>query len=53
MAETKTRENYRKLALDKALQYAETRTLNPKEFLDLMETIYQFLTNKTKNVKQQ
>lgn len=47
------RENYRKLALDKALQYAETRTINPKEFVDLIELLYIFLTNKTKNGRQQ
>lgn len=43
------RENNRKLALEKALQYVETRALNPKEFQEMMETIYNFLTNKTKN----
>ena len=43
------RENNRKLALEKALLYVETRALNPEEFIKLTEAILNYLTNKTKN----
>lgn len=34
--------NYRKLVVIQALQFVETRALNPKEFLEFIENLYQF-----------
>ena len=50
------RENNRKLALDKALEYhsnASFKQLSPEEFMAFVNNLYLYLTNKTSNGKQQ
>jgi hypothetical protein len=42
--------NYRKLAVIQALQYIETRALNPKEFLEFIEGLYQFYIKDVTNL---
>ena len=38
----------KKLAVAAALQYVETRPLNPEEFIKLVESLFKFYSNETK-----